>query len=43
MRIHGWCERCKKIKPVTVTTAGMVAAATQGVVVGVCLDCEEKK
>jgi hypothetical protein len=36
MRLHGWCERCRRIKMVNVKIA-----RGRGTVIGVCSDCEE--
>ncbi len=41
MRLLGWCTQCRKVKWVTVGSAGMVAVARGELVVGVCADCEE--
>ena len=41
MKIYGWCTVCRKVKPVTVTSAS-AAAARGGVAQGVCADCEDK-
>jgi hypothetical protein len=37
MRLYGWCTRCKKIKPVRVTSIGSNLA------VGICADCERER
>jgi len=37
MRLHGYCERCRKIKMVTVKIM-----RGRGVTIGVCQECEEK-
>lgn len=43
MRIPGWCEVCRRPKPVTVSTASLVSAVTQGIPVGVCAQCEDSR
>lgn len=42
MKIHGWCEKCRKVKRVEVSGAGMASLARGGVVVGVCDECASK-
>jgi hypothetical protein len=41
MKVHGWCESCKKIKLVRTTNAGMVRLALNKPVFGICSSCEE--
>jgi hypothetical protein len=43
MKVHGYCERCHKIKRVQVGTAAMVAIATNRPVYGLCDDCEQEE
>lgn len=42
MMLHGWCSRCKRVRRVRVTTLGVLSVYAQGVVVGVCSECEGK-
>jgi len=42
MRLVGYCERCRKIRYVRVSAAGL-ALATRGVATGVCSDCERRE
>ena len=41
MKLHGWCDKCRKIKRVNVSSAGMVNLAKKGVPFGICDDCQE--
>lgn len=40
MRLHGWCESCRRIKRVTVS-GSQLARAGRGVVNGICDECQE--
>lgn len=40
MMVHGYCEKCKRIRRVTLNTPAVLALAFQGVAVGVCAECE---
>lgn len=40
MRLHGWCEKCHKIRPVRVSGHGMAMAA-RGIPTGICSRCEQ--
>lgn len=42
MRLPGWCESCKKVKPVRVSGAGMARVAAGQVAVGICTSCETR-
>jgi len=41
VRIIGFCQKCRRIKNVRVSSGGMVALAQGHVAVGVCADCEK--
>jgi hypothetical protein len=41
VKLHGWCERCHKIRRVTVHNHGMLMAGAHGVPTGVCDQCED--
>lgn len=43
MRIVGWCEKCRRIRPVRVTNAEATRALSRGrrVAVGTCTQCED--
>jgi hypothetical protein len=43
MRIHGYCEDCRKIKRVAVNSAGMVRLAMNQPVFGQCDDCRDRQ
>lgn len=40
MKIHGYCERCHKIKRINTTSSAMVALAMNRPVFGLCDTCE---
>ena len=40
MKLHGWCEKCRKIKRVRVSGAGM-ARLGRGVATGICDACQQ--
>jgi hypothetical protein len=42
MRLHGWCERCRRVKLVYASGHALATArARDGLIVGVCAQCEE--
>lgn len=43
MRITGWCEKCHRVRPVQVGSAGMVAMTRGGFPTGTCVTCDEKE
>ena len=43
MKIHGYCEDCRKIKRVRVSNAGMVRLAMNQPVFGQCDACAERE
>lgn len=42
MKLPGWCESCKKVKPVRVSGAGMARVAAGQVAIGTCGSCEAR-
>lgn len=43
MRLHGYCERCHRIKLVRVSGHGMAMYGARGIVTGICDACQEKE
>lgn len=46
MKLHGYCESCHKVKPVRVSSAGMMAMSMKRIPTGtcdVCVQAEEDK
>lgn len=43
MKIHGWCERCHKVRRVEVSGAGVALVAAGGVATGVCDECQDEE
>lgn len=41
VRLHGWCERCHKVRRVTVYPSSLALLAARGLAVGVCDECED--
>ena len=44
MKIHGWCETCRRVRRVEVSSHGMaMMVATRGVATGECDECRERR
>lgn len=43
MRLTGYCEECRRIRPVRVSSAGMARLAMKQVPVGICSSCEDDR
>jgi hypothetical protein len=43
MMIPGWCEKCRRVRQVRVTSQGMAMLAASRVAAGVCATCEQKE
>jgi hypothetical protein len=41
VRIHGYCDECRRFKQVHVSGHGMAMLAAHNVAHGICADCEE--
>lgn len=41
MKLHGWCEECRRVRMVRVSGAAMARLAAGGTPVGVCDACED--
>lgn len=41
MRIHGWCERCHRVRLVRVTSQGLIRLAMGSAAIGICDECED--
>lgn len=42
MKLHGWCEKCKRYRVINVGTLGMMQVSMGAIPTGVCSECEAK-
>jgi hypothetical protein len=43
MKIPGYCEKCRRIRTVSVNSTGMISVARGGVATGVCTSCQQEE
>lgn len=43
MRVTGFCERCRRVRPVKVTGHGWAMRVARGMATGVCQRCEDEE
>lgn len=43
MRLPGYCERCRKPRPVKVSGHAMAMLRLRGTVTGICVQCEREE
>lgn len=41
MKVQGYCDSCRRVRPVTVSAAGLARMMTAGVPTGTCSSCRE--